>query len=76
MKGGRPFSIRTWFVFSNARRSMTLASSKAEEEEEEAGCAEIVGESAGVVIVRGLEYATVVTNRATGRDSTFCADAE
>jgi len=55
---------------------MTLASSKAEEEEEEAGCAEIVGESAGVVIVRGLEYATVVTNRATGRDSTFCADAE
>ncbi len=57
---------------------MTLASSKAEEEEEEeeAGCAEIVSESAGVVIVRGLEYATVVTNRATGRDSTFCADAE
>src|SRR5260370_967645 len=70
-KGGRPLSIRTWFVFSKARRSMTLASPK----EGEAGDSEVVDQSAGVVTLRGPEYATVVTNRATGRDPTFCAEA-
>jgi len=62
--------MRTWLVFSKARRSMALASLKDAKVER----SEVVGGSAGIT-VRDLEYATAVTNRATGRDSTLCAEA-
>src|SRR6266705_3073010 len=70
--GGRPFFLRTSFVFSKARRSIALASPK------DAGVtlAEAPREAVAEMIRLGLEYAVAVTNRATGLDSTFCAETE
>ena len=70
MNGGRPFFLRTSFVFSKARRSIGLASPK----DAGAALAEAPTEAVAAMMRLGLEYAVAVTNRATGLDSTFCAE--